>query len=244
MLDKIIEHKIKEVKNLKKLDFHRKRPVHDVEIFLKSKPLIAEVKQASPTLGDIKTVDPVRQAQIYADAGAGAISVLTDEKFFKGSIEYLYEVAHNVALPILCKDFIISEIQIENAFNAGADFILLMATILSEKELKYLSDYAYELGLNILFEVHTMEEFKKLENINVNILGVNSRDLKTLKINKEYGAKLLREIKGDFLKVAESGIDSPKDIEKFKKAGANAFLIGSYLMKSDSPEKTIKDLGI
>jgi indole-3-glycerol phosphate synthase len=242
VLEKIILNKQEEIKTLKRFDFIRKRPVFDVEIFLKEKPLIAEVKQASPTLGNIKRVNPIKQAQTYADAGAGAISILTDEKFFKGSIQYLYDVAHNTALPILCKDFIISEVQIDNAYNAGADFILLMSTILSEKRLKELSDYAYKIGLNILFEVHTMEEFKKLKNIDIKILGVNSRDLKTLKINKEKGAKLLENISGNFLKVAESGIDSKNDIKLFKNSGANAFLIGSYLMKSQNIQKTIKDL--
>lgn len=242
MLDKIIEHKREEIKNLKPFMGNRIRPVHDVTIFLKEKPFITEVKQASPTLGHIKTVDPVVQAQTYADAGAGAISVLTDEKFFSGSLNYLHDVAHNVALPVLCKDFILCEQQVENAFAAGADLILLMATVLSETELKTLSQKAYKLGLNVLFEVHTMEEYNKLQQVDVQLLGVNSRNLKNLTIDKAYGAELLKNINGNFIKVAESGIDSPEDITNFHNVGANAYLIGSYLMKSESVETAMKEL--
>ena len=242
MLEEIVENKKREIKNLKKFNKRRSRPIFDVEIFLKEKPIIAEVKQASPTLGDIKFVNPVEQAQRYADAGAGAISVLTDKKYFKGSIDFLYEVAHNVALPVLCKDFIICERQVENAFLAGADFILLMATILDEEELKKLSDLAFDFGLNVLFEIHTLEEYEKLENIDVKLLGVNSRNLKTLEIDKDYAKNLMKDIPGDYLKVAESGIDSPLDLAMFKSAGADAFLIGSYLMKSENVELTIKEL--
>ncbi len=242
MLEEIIKNKRNEIKKLKKYGKLRSRPVFDVEIFIKEKPIIAEVKQASPSLGDIKFVNPVEQAQIYADAGAGAISVLTDEKYFKGSLDYLYEVSHNVALPILCKDFIICELQVENAFFAGADFILLMATVLNESELKILSDLAFEFGMNVLFEIHTIEDFRKLENINVKILGINSRDLKTLEINKNSAVNLMKEISGNFFKVAESGIDSPADLAMFRAAGANAFLIGSYLMKADNVDAAIKNL--
>jgi indole-3-glycerol phosphate synthase len=242
MLEEIIKNKRKEIENLRKFSKHRSRPVFDVEIFLKKKPIIAEVKQASPSLGKIKTVNPVEQAQKYADAGAGAISVLTDEKYFKGSLDYLYDVSHNVALPILCKDFILCERQIENAFDAGADFILLMATVLNETELKSLSDLAFGLGMNVLFEIHTLEEFEKLKNINIRMLGINSRDLKTLKINKKKAANLMSTINGNFIKVAESGIDSPMDLIIFKNSGANAFLIGSYLMKSDNIELAMKNL--
>ena len=242
MLEEIIKNKRKEIKKLKKNNMVRSRPVFDVGIFLKEKPIIAEVKQASPTLGKIKTVNPVEQAQIYADAGAGAISVLTDEKYFNGSINYLYEVAHNVALPVLCKDFILCETQIENAFSAGADFILLMATILEHSELKRLSDYAYHLGMNVLFEIHSFDELQKLKNIDVKLLGVNSRNLKTLEIDKEKALNIMKKIPDKFLKVAESGIESSMDLAVFKSAGADAFLVGSYLMKSDNVDEAIKSL--
>lgn len=242
MLDEIIEHKRNEIKILNKFDKIRSRPVFDVVTYLKKHPFICEVKQASPTLGHIKNVDPVAQAQKYADAGAGAISVLTDKKFFNGSLDYLHSVAQNVALPILCKDFILCKKQIDNAYNAGADFILLMATVLNEEELITLSEYAYDTGLNVLFEVHTMEEFDKLKNVQINILGVNSRNLKNLTIDKSYGAKLLEQIDGNFIKVAESGIDSPDDIVNFKSSGANAYLIGSYLMKSPNIQMTMDEL--
>jgi indole-3-glycerol phosphate synthase len=243
MLSKILRHKEIEIQTLKVPDIERGRKIYNPLETLKIRPIIAEVKKASPSLGDINVkVDAVSQAKKYEAAGAGAISVLTDEKFFKGSFNFLKDVAGNVNLPVLCKDFIISEKQIDMAYRFGADVILLIVKALREKDYKRLFDYAKSLGLYILTEIHEISEMKIVEKYPVDILGVNSRNLETLEIDKQKAAKIIKDIDNKYFKIAESGIDCVEDAIMFKSAGAKGFLIGSYLMKSNSPEDKIKEI--
>lgn len=243
MLSQILKNKRDEIKSLSSKGLKREKDILNPINTLKNKPFITEVKKASPTLGDINVgADVISQAKIYQKAGAGGVSVLTDEKFFKGSFNDLYEVSKNVDIPVLCKDFIISEIQIDIAYEMGADIILLIAKALDKEYLKHLAKYAKNKGLFVLFEIHEIEEMQKLPTDFVDMVGVNSRNLETLQIDKDSAAQILKSLKGDFLKIAESGINSKGDIINFKRAGADAFLIGSYLMQSQDPEIAIKEL--
>jgi indole-3-glycerol phosphate synthase len=243
-LDKIIDTKRKEVENLTLLERERTRKIHDPLESLRQKPFITEIKKASPSAGDIDTdVDILRQAGTYRDNGAGAISVLTDTEYFKGSVNDLASVAEAVDIPLLCKDFIISEIQVENACRAGADFILLIAAVLNKDELEVLTTAAKSYGLEVLYEIHGIEELKKLEKLTPELIGVNSRNLKTFSIEKEKAAGVIGDLRreGDFLVVAESGIENSHDVRMFRDAGADAFLIGTALMKSGSPAEKLKE---
>ncbi|HCW93304.1 MAG TPA: indole-3-glycerol-phosphate synthase TrpC, partial [Flexistipes sinusarabici] len=200
-------------------------------------------KKASPSIGEIKPdASPASQAEQYEKCGAGAISVLTDKYFFKGSFEYLKEVSEKVNIPVLCKDFIISERQIEAAYAYGADIILIIAAILTQEEIKKLSEKAREMKLHILYEIHTLEEYEKIKDLSPAMVGVNSRNLDTLEIDKQKGAHILNTLPDSFLKIAESGINSTEDIVNFRKAGANAFLIGTYLMQSGNIKESFQNL--
>ncbi len=243
MLEKIIENKREELKSLEIYPHKRLKPVLSFVESLRTKPVIAEVKKASPSLGDINTeAVPADQAAAYERLGAGAVSVLCDKKFFKGSIYDLASVAAAVNLPVLCKDFIIDERQVQNAYNAGADCILLMASVLDKKALKYLAGKARALGLEILFEIHAEEEAEAVMECAPALVGVNNRNLKTLQIDMEYGARMLKSLRGSYLKVAESGMKTPSDVAMMRAAGADAFLIGSGLMSSDNMEELFRDI--
>lgn len=243
MLSKILENKRLEIDTFQVPTFERKKDIFNPLEFLKSRPIIAEVKKASPSLGDINIdIDVVAQAKIYEKAGAGAVSVLTDEKYFKGGFTYLHQVSEQVQIPVLCKDFIISKKQIDIAYKLGADIILLIVKALSEKEYVNLFNYAKSLGLYVLTEIHEKEEMAVAEKVRIDLLGVNSRNLETLKIDKKRCAEIISSISKDYFKVAESGINSKEDAIMFKEAGADAFLIGSYLMQSKSPGENIKEI--
>ena len=242
MLKKIIESKIEEIKKLKLISIKREKPVLNVVESLKKKPIIAEIKKASPSKGVINDkIDIVKQAKKYQEYGAGAISVLTDKNFFKGSFEDLCKISKSVNIPVLCKDFILDEIQIENAYNCGADFILIIVYILDDFKLKALVDYAKKLNLNILFEVHSLDDFSRIKKFNPEIVGVNSRNFHSLKIEKDRAINVIKNLKGDFLKVAESGISTKKDIEIFKNAGADAFLIGTAFMEASDVKRKFEE---
>jgi indole-3-glycerol phosphate synthase len=243
MLSKIIEQKRKELQTLKLIPSDRSRKIHNPFETLKKYPVIAEVKKASPSLGDINLdVDILHQAKNYKDGKAGAISVLTDTKFFKGSFSYLKEIADNIDLPILCKDFIISKQQIDMAYISGADIVLLILKILSKKEFETLFNYAKSLNLYVLTELHDFEEIEKASDLKLDLLGVNSRDLDTLKIDKEKAQSVLKKLDGSYFKVAESGIETVEDVIDLKKAGADAFLIGSLLMRSKNSKEKLDEI--
>lgn len=244
-LAKIVEYKRKEVETLKPMNKVRDRGFHDPVASLRERPFIAEIKKKSPSLGEINSsVNIAGQAVKYARGGAGAISVLTDSNFFNGSFDFLYEAGKNIGIPLLCKDFIISPVQIENAHGAGADFILLIAAILDEEELKRLSDRASALNMKVLYEIHDKEEFDKIKNLSPEMVGVNSRNLKTFEIDLPSASDTIRSLagKGSFMIIAESGISSADDVRYLKNSGAQAFLIGTSLMKSPDPEKKLREL--
>jgi indole-3-glycerol phosphate synthase len=242
-LPDILSQKREEVIELKGKTFpNRSLPLVDMAQSLRKKPFITEIKKASPSMGDINTgVDVLAQGRIYEEHGAGAISVLTDRYFFKGDFSILRAVKETVSLPVLCKDFIIDPVQIDAAYSAGADGILLIVAALDDDSLFSLAAYAREKGMEILFEVHTVEEYQRVVECNPVIVGVNNRNLTTFEIDKEYGKEILRGISQEYITVAESGVQSLDDIRFFRDAGAGAFLIGTVLMKSENPGKLLEE---
>src|SRR5580658_8016663 len=194
--------------------------------------LIAEVKKASPSAGVIcQDFDPVRIAKEYEAAGASCLSVLTDEKFFQGSLDYLRQIRAAVQLPLLRKDFIIDERQILEAIEWGADAILLIVSILSDEQLKKFHSLAMDAGLVALVEVHDAQEMERALKIGAELIGVNNRDLKTFNVDSATTEKLAATVGREKILVAESGIHTRADVERLKNCGAKAILVGESLLR-------------
>lgn len=206
--------------------------------------IIAEFKRASPSKGIINTgIGPVDQAKQYEKNGASAISVLTDKSFFQGSFQDLTVIKEAVDLPVLCKDFMIDPIQIDLAKESGADLILLIVAALEEKQLSDLFQYAKGLGLEVLVEVHNQAEMERALHTGAKLIGVNNRDLKTFTVSLETVEHLGPMVKkaGSFL-ISESGIHHKEDVERVRKAGANAILVGESMMKSQDLQNHFQSL--
>lgn len=211
--------------------------------------LIAEVKKASPSKGVIcKNFDPVRIAKEYEAAGASCLSVLTDEKFFQGSLDYLRQIREAVKLPLLRKDFIIDERQILEAIEWGADAILLIVAILDDARLKRFHDLAIEAGLAVLVEVHEEQELDRALAMGATLIGVNNRDLKSFKVDlittERLATKLLQPPvpQPPRLLVAESGIHNRADVERLAKCGAKAILVGESLIRHGDIAGKVREL--
>lgn len=212
--------------------------------------LIAEVKKASPSAGIIcNDFDAERIASQYEAGGADCLSVLTDEQFFQGSLEYLKRIRERVKIPLLRKDFIVDERQILEAIEWGADAILLIVAILTDAQLKQFHSLATEAGLAALVEVHDERELKRAQATDAKVIGVNNRDLKTFKVDLATTEKLARQLRAApggnaKLLVAESGIHTRADVERLAKCSAQAILVGESLMKhADIGEKISELLG-
>lgn len=204
--------------------------------------IIAEIKRASPSKGDILPVlDPAAVAREYAAAGAAALSVLTD-RHFKGTLEDLRAVRAAVDLPLLRKDFMFDPYQVYEARAAGADCILLIAAMLAEAELRALAQRARELGMAALVEVHNRDEFAVAQRIGAELVGINNRDLHTFATSLATSEQLLAGYAGGALIVTESGIDSPADIRRLAAAGAHAFLIGESLLRGGRPQERLSEM--
>jgi len=214
-------------------------PPRDVKPYLtatKEEPIriIAEVKKASPSKGVIREdFDPLLIAQQYSNNGANAISVLTEPHFFQGDLEYLTGIRRYVNTPLLRKDFIVDKYQIVEALVYGADFILLIAKALSKKELQELYDYALHLGLEVLVEIHDVEDLKKAMACGAHIIGINHRNLETFEMDMNLCHKLIPMIPNGKIIVAESGVSDQNVIKELSEAGADAFLIGEHFMRQD-----------
>lgn len=205
--------------------------------------LIAEVKKASPSAGPIRPgADPVEIAKRYAGAGAQAVSVLTDAKFFSGKLQDLIAVRSKIPLPVLRKDFLLEEYQVVEAAAAGADAVLLIVAILKRPELKRLLAMAADLGMDPLVEVHSAPELEEALEAGAPVIGVNNRDLQTLRVDLNTTKELLRKLPADKVRISESGIKTRADVEFVRAEGADAVLVGEELMKADDPEKKIKEL--
>jgi indole-3-glycerol phosphate synthase len=214
-----------------------------VEALRARKPaIIAEVKRASPSKGDILPgLDPAAVARDYAAAGAAAISVLTD-RHFKGSLADLRAVRAAVDVPLLRKDFIFDPYQLHQARAAGADCILLIAAMVAEADLRSLSALAHELHMAALVEVHNSAEFAIAQQCGAELIGINNRDLHTFKTDIAVTEELLRDYSGSALIVSESGIETPADIRRLHAAGARAFLIGESLLREGNPRAALSAL--
>ncbi len=205
--------------------------------------LIAEVKKASPSAGVIREdFDPVAIAIEYENAGAKAISVLTDEKFFQGSMSILKTVRENVHIPVLCKDFIIDEYQIYEASVAGADAILLIASCLSIEQINRFMDIAQTLQMDCLVETHSMDDVEKVLKTNAPIIGINNRNLRTFIVEPKTTLMLKVLLPHDKIVVSESGISSPEIISIYRDKGINAVLIGEALIRSKNITAKIQEL--
>ncbi len=195
--------------------------------------LIAEVKRASPSAGTISAdFDYLTIARTYDKAGASAISVLTDEKYFQGRLEYLSLIRQEVSIPVLRKDFIIHEAQIFEAVVAGADAILLIVAVLDQASLVHLLDTAHAYQLEVLVEVHDLPELERALDTDARIIGVNNRNLKAFTVDLATTEALVEEVPDDIILVSESGIKSVADAERLAEAGVDALLIGETLMRS------------
>ena len=261
ILDTIVEEKRREIAGLPECDCTASalksaleaRGKRDFAAALKkprrgSVALIAEVKKASPSAGLIcPDFDAVRIAREYEAAGASCLSVLTDKKFFQGSLEYLKRIREAVKLPLLRKDFIIDEKQILEAIEWGADAILLIVAILSDAELKHFHELATGAGLSVLVEVHDELEMRRALAADTRLLGVNNRDLKTFKVDLGTTERLAarvsdRQGREAVLLVAESGIHTRADVERLAACGAQAILVGESLIRSGAIGSKIAEL--
>jgi indole-3-glycerol phosphate synthase len=205
--------------------------------------LIAEVKRSSPSKGELASIpDPQLLAEKYQEGGADLISVLTEERRFKGSIADLISVRSAIDLPVLRKDFIVTEFQVLESRILGADLILLIVAGLSKSQLNDFYQLSTELGMDVLVEIHDLDEAEKAIEIGAKIIGVNSRNLKTLEVSETVFESILPELPKDLIKVAESGISTRKQVALVERLGANAVLIGESLVKAGNPVHTIKEL--
>jgi indole-3-glycerol phosphate synthase len=205
--------------------------------------LIAEIKKASPSQGVIRSsFDVLALAETYAKAGASAISVLTEEQYFLGKPVYVREVSSRVNIPVLTKDFIISEEQVFETFSLGSSAVLLIVAILKDPELMKLRIAAEDLGLDVLVEVHSEEELKRALDSGATIIGVNNRNLKTFEVDFKTCEQLIPRIPRGKVIVAESGIKSHAQIKILKDLGAHAVLIGETFLREENVEEKIKEV--
>jgi indole-3-glycerol phosphate synthase len=205
--------------------------------------VIGEFKRRSPSRGVIRDdLHPVAVAQAYEIAGAAALSVLTDAPFFGGSLQDLQEARAATLLPTLRKDFVVDAYQVREAWIAGADAVLLIAAVLDEAELVELHRVACELGLDALVEVHDAAELRRALTAGASLVGVNSRDLRTMEVRLETALELAPQLPDEVIAVAESGIKSGADVQRLRAAGYDAFLIGESLMAARDPGRALEEL--
>ncbi len=205
--------------------------------------VIAELKKASPSKGLIRdNFNPAELATDLESAGAAALSVLTDEEFFQGSLENLKRASAAVSIPCLRKDFMVDEFQMLEARANSADAVLLILAALSSEELIALGRAARSHGLDVLCEVHDGNELKRAVDAGFDLIGVNTRDLKTFKVDLQTAFDLSEKFPADVVRVAESGIHSSEDVAQLRAAGYDAFLIGESLMRAESPGAALREL--
>lgn len=254
VLDRIIDHKRGEVAQARRL-----RPVEQLQAERESAPpvrdfvaalraasgmaLIAEVKKASPSAGIIRAdFDPVAIAQTYERHGAACLSVLTDEHFFQGHLDYLRAVRQAVQIPVMRKDFLIDRYQVLEARAAGADCILLIAECLDDCHLRDLYFYASELGMESLIEIYDPENLDRVLKLEPALVGINNRDLRTFVTDLDHTLRLAPRLSASTLLVSESGIRTHADVQRLKAGGARAVLVGETLMRSPDIGQAVDEL--
>ena len=207
--------------------------------------VIAECKAASPTAGTIAgKYDPVGQAKLYEQGGAGAISVLTDQQYFKGTLDDLLKVRSEVRVPVLRKDFILTEAQVYESVASGADAFLLIVAALTDEELKRLYELGRTLQSDVLVEVHDLREMDRALEIEAEIIGINNRNLHSFEVSLKTTEELAPEIPADCLGISESGIRTKEDVKYVVEQGIHCFLIGESLMRDGDPAQALKQLKV
>lgn len=257
ILEEIYQHKLTEVRERKKMlsvqeICARTKCLNKSKNFfqtLKAKDekaeigLICEIKKASPSHGLIReNFDHVQIAKDYFDGGASCLSILTDEKYFMGSDRYLQDVRAISPLPILRKEFIVDTYQIYEAKMLGADCILLIMAMLDDKKLAELEQCALDSGLSVLIEVHNEEELQRAARLRSRLLGINNRDLKTMKVDLETSLFLSEQVPDDYVLVSESGIKDALDINLLQQSGINCFLIGEHFMRQKNIVAAVREI--
>ena len=258
ILEEIYQHKLVEVRN-------RKKELSVQEICQRTKclreksksffttlqekndkveiSLICEIKKASPSHGLIREdFNHIEIAKDYAEAGATCLSILTDEKYFMGKNQYLQEVRAISTLPILRKDFMVDTYQIYESKMLGADCILLIVAMLDDAKLAELEQCALDAGLSVLIEVHDEDELQRASKLKSKLLGINNRDLKTLKVDLQTSLFLSEQVPADYVLVSESGIKDALDIDLLQQAGINSFLIGEHFMRQKNIVRAVQDI--
>ncbi|HUQ70792.1 MAG TPA: indole-3-glycerol phosphate synthase TrpC [Planctomycetaceae bacterium] len=254
VLDRIVAHKRGEIAAAKaarpmeqlQATLSSAPPVRDFVAALRAAPwmgLIAEVKKASPSAGVIKAdFDPLAIAARYQAAGANCLSVLTDEHFFQGHLDYLKTIRQAASVPCLRKDFIVDRYQVLEARVAGADAILLIAECLSDCVLRDLYFYASELGMESLIEVYDPDNLDRVLKLEPALVGVNNRDLRSFTVNLDHTIRLSKQVPQETLLVSESGIKTRVDVDRLKAANVGAILVGETLMRSEDIAATVLEL--
>ena len=254
VLDKIVTRKLEEIATAK-----QSRPLESLREQLAEAPpvrsffdalaadgpikLIAEVKKASPSKGIIRAdFDPVRIAMSYATHGATCISVLTDESFFQGNLDYLSEIRQAVEIPLLRKDFILDSYQLVEARVAGADAVLLIAECLDDCNLRKLHNEAIDLGMTPLVEFYEPDNLNRVLEAGATLIGVNNRDLRTFDTDLQHTVRQREKVPSDCLLVGESGIHAPEDVRMLADAGVDAILVGEHLMSQDDVGGAVRRL--
>jgi len=250
ILDKIVAYKQEEIARnksrepesalLKRPHFERETASLVASLANNAPGIIAEFKRKSPSKQDINvSADPGAISEAYESNGAAAMSVLTDEHFFAGTSEDFLKIRAKRSFPMLRKDFMIDPYQVIEAKSMGADVILLIAEILSKAKLKELAGIAKELKLEILMEVHSKENLLKICD-EVDVVGVNNRDLSVFKTDPEHSIRLFDQLPGDRKKISESGINNPDVVRKLRNAGYDGFLIGEHFMRAEDPAEELQ----
>ncbi len=230
------------VEELEQIPRPPRRPFRSA-LEMKRPAIIAEVKKASPSAGVIaKDFDPATIASSYEQGGAAALSVLTDQQFFQGSLEHLDEARRATRLPVLRKDFTLDRYHLLEASAAGADAVLLIVAALPDIELSGLLEQAEDLDLEALVEVHDEAELDRALGVGANLIGINNRNLKTLEVSLETSLQLAEKIPSGVPWISESGIRAPEDMKLLMDAGCRAFLIGESLMKQQDPGAALANL--
>jgi indole-3-glycerol phosphate synthase len=249
ILDKIVRDKKLEVdklysnssiKELESSSLFSRQCISLKDSILKSSGgIICEFKRRSPSNNNINYKSNISEVvKGYQKAGAAGLSILTNKQYFDGDIQDILEIRDISSIPILRKEFIVSEYQIIEAKSIGSDAILLIASILSKEEIKNYSSLAKDVGLEVLFEIHDAEELEKISGENIDIIGVNNRNLDTLEIDLQNSVDLYNRIPNNFVKISESGISKVESILKLREVGYQGFLIGENFMKTDDPFKS------
>lgn len=253
ILDKIIERKRDEIavskshtslEQLKSSELFERKNYSLKESIKNKSGIIAEFKRQSPSKGIINNnVQPLEIASAYESFGASGISILTDKDFFGGSFEDILKVRNHINIPILRKDFMIDEYQFYEAKSIGADVILLIAACLSPNQVQEFTELAHQLDMEVLLEIHTEEELKHF-NSEIDLVGINNRNLKDFKVDLQHSVQLKDQLPKDTLSVAESGIYALEDFKFLKEKGFDGFLMGEYFMRNPNPAKAFEEFSL